>query len=274
MTNSPRTQQNIERLFGWYRRRYANAAALRDLKPPDEGTATFAPEQHVLIGAGLDAMATDWADVFRPELSSEGASAANRLHEFLEQHAEHEAIFQKVAAPMLADWLVDHEEAIAAAVVRRIAGDVRNGIVRYASEDPDFLAFSTHPEFARIDMRPAPGKQKRRPIPVRRFRFGEVLYRDYRCGWVHNLRGSERLAPSDANEGVTWTDYDSRVRYQNISELRRKPGGNDSEWDFVPRRRPVFSIPWLLARYAQAIASFEVQCVREQRDPIPHLRRG
>jgi len=251
--------------FRWYRRRHANVSALSVVQPEgqDRRPGIFLPEQHVLIGSALDAMATDWARVFRPELNTDGAPAGNRMSEFLRANANKTGIFDKVAAPMLADHLQAEGEDQAATVVRKVTGDRRNGIVRFAEEDPAYGWMTAHAEIVALDLnnRLRPRRPRR---ALDRFRYGEVIYADYRCHWSHNLRGSERLAASNHNEMMGCAEeMDHRVRYENVSIMNAQRTG------WTPLRRPVFSLRWLLAIYQEAIDSFERQCVEQRRDPMP-----
>lgn len=261
----------IRIVFGQYRRRLANVSALAGIPEPlDQAprSASFQAEQHVLIGCALDAMAGDWATVVRPDLSGPGQASGNRMQEFLATHANSTGIFNKVAAPMLVDQLVKDGEHDAAHVLREVVHDRRTGIVRFADEDPDYAVISVDPRITALRINATKPNKLKRELPLRRYRFGEVLYADHRCGWAHNFRPSQRLAPSDVNDMMGWGEYDRRVRYQNISSLRGE--GEAVQW--VKLRRPVFSVRWLLDIYNEALHSFEQQCITEQRDLHPLFR--
>lgn len=261
---------NLRMVFGWYRRRLANARALANVPAPeakDARAASYVPEQHVLIGCALDAIAIDWAHVYRQDLTQDGASSANRFSEFLYAHANASGIFSRVAAPMLVDWLKAEGEAQVADKFAYVVGDVRSGIVRNADEDPLFSKLENDPSVTALQLPPSKPNGKPRSLPLRSYRFGEVLYREYRCWWAHNFRGSPKLASSDTNQWMGWRDQDRTVRYQNYSQLREESGAVHQ----ISMRRPVFSMEWLFGIYEQAVDSFEKQCRADRKDPTQYI---
>jgi hypothetical protein len=261
-----KTQWGIESYFGWFRRRHANAVALTGVSPPEHPTAragSFVPEQHVLIGAGIEALATGWARLLKPE-GAEGPAGV-RWSEFLIENANSSGIFSRVSGPMLGDAL-EHAGAISAALlVRQLVLDTdehRGGIVRFADEDPDYATFVARPEVVSLHLPP-----KKRY--VERFRFGEVLYSEYRCHWVHTLAGSDKIARSDFDTFTGQDDESSvRVRYVNWG-VRPADEAHGRRRLLVKERRPLFTLKWLLDIYGEAIDTFERFCVTENRDPMP-----
>jgi len=263
------TQVGIQAFFGWFRRRHANASALTTVPPPEHPTAragSFVPEQHVLIGAGIEALANSWARLFRPNLLLRGRPAGARWSEFLVDNANSSGIFSRVSGPMLGDELEQRGAANEALVVRQLVRDTddhRGGMVRFADEDPDYATFATHPEVTALRL--DPGRRY-----IERFRYGEVLYSEYRCYWAHSLSESDKLARSDFDELTGWDDESSvRVRYVNWG-VRRGPTPPHGEARLlVKERRPLFTLKWLLRIYLEAIDTFERRCVAEESDPMP-----
>lgn len=277
--------------FDGYRRRLLNVRALSTLPaPPGVPTRaqSFEVDQHILIGAGIDAMANDWARVFAPEWNRPGRSSP-RMQEFLRENANSSRIFDRIAGPLLVDALVDAaidvrpEDPVAAdqtlrqaVAVRDVVNDRRSGNVRFAHDDPFYDEFLRDERILALRLD---------EITVRKARFGEVLYKAYRCPWLHEGRPSPLLAPSDVNGFPGWSDLDHVVRYQNIRLISDRPRDEanavNNEYDRDPdddsrnykqpraRRRPAFSLPWLFAVYEEAIESFAERCAAEDRCPLP-----
>jgi hypothetical protein len=252
----------IRAFFRWFRCRLANASAISTLSSPSSepfASTDFLPDQHVLIGSGIDALANAWADAFRPDLAKPGVAGARRWSTFLEENANESGIFGRVSAPLLAERLEEKNppNASAANVVRRVCRDEdHSGRVRFTEEDPAHASLIANDEIAALGIR----------SDIDRSRFGEILYREYRCQWAHRLYSSDRLAPSDYDLKISrWApEYDHRVRYNNVTVMG--PDGSRRH-----RRRLLFSLPWLLRVYEAAIDSFERRCLDERKDPLASL---
>jgi hypothetical protein len=289
VAHNTQVEWGIQAFFGWFRRRHANVAALAQTVPPERANAragSFVPDQHVLIGSGIEALANAWARLFRPDLD-EVPPAGRRWSAFLAENANASGIFNLVAAPLLADELQsDAEQAtararlqgnpkaaadaaeatkltMAAVVVRRLARDTdghRGGVVRFADEDPDYDVLVAHPDIVALQLGPK-GRY------LERFRYGEVLYSEHRCPWVHTLAASEKLAASDHDEYTGWNAESSvRVRYVNWG---LRPSAIEPSRLVAAQRRPLFTVQWLLGIYGSCIDCFERRCVDEHRNPMP-----
>src|SRR5437899_1209640 len=69
----------IRTFFRWFRCRLANVTAISTLAPPSSepfAFTDFLPDQHVLIGSGIDALAKTWAEAGSSRLvrNADGAS--------------------------------------------------------------------------------------------------------------------------------------------------------------------------------------------------------
>jgi hypothetical protein len=254
-----RVSFTIRNFFSWFRQRRANAEALPNHPPPQipNGRPSFVPDQHVLIGAGLDALATAWGETFAPDARRGG----ERWQRFLLETTG-PSLFGRIAAPLLVDALVKDKLVDEAVVVRRVVRDERHsGTVRFPVEsDPMFDDFMAHREIVPLKLDRRWERGSAMYGGVERFRFGEVLYKEYRCHWVHRMYASSALGPSDMDDRIGWADLRNRVRYHNISTIRGDR--------LIPHRRPIFSIPWLLATYDAALDAFEARCLAEHREPV------
>src|SRR5260370_27790505 len=99
-------ERYIRTFFRWFRCRLANVTAIATLAPASSepfAFTDFLPDQHVLIGSGIDALAKTWAEVFRPDVT--GPPAGARWSAFLEDTTNESGVFAKVAAPLLAEEL-------------------------------------------------------------------------------------------------------------------------------------------------------------------------
>ncbi len=88
--------------FNYFRLRYQVAATLPSTfgQQGDELT----PDQHILIGANLDALAKHWAD-----LCNGPSSHQERMAEFLSQHGGHPC-FDRVSGPFLLRYAINHQK--------------------------------------------------------------------------------------------------------------------------------------------------------------------
>ena len=84
---------------------------------------------------------------------------------------------------MLVDQLLKDGERDAARVLREVVHDRRTGIVRFADEDPDYAVISVDPRITSLRISAPNPNGPKRDLPLHRYRFGEVLYGDHRCGW-------------------------------------------------------------------------------------------
>jgi hypothetical protein len=100
-----------------------------------------------------------------------------------------------------------------ALVVRQVVRDERgSGTVRFPDEsDPIFDDFLGDPRIVALHLE---------HCLLEQFRFGEVLYKHYRCHWIHRGYASPLLGPSDMDDRDGRRDLLERVRYWNVSRIR------------------------------------------------------
>lgn len=230
----------IDRFFRWFSGRLANAESLSGLHAADSASPqSYEPEQHVLIGAGLDALAKYWASAFSPGLTK----ASPRMQAFLVENANSTGIWGRVAAPMLRSNAAKRHQTDWVDAVSRAAGAGRS-ITRSYKDDPfrdDLLA---HPDIANSGIPPE---------VVDRYLYGRLLYKEYRCAWVHDFEASDELSSPGGGAAVP--------RYQALTVFAGELENGQH------RLRLVFPLSFLLSTYREAIASFEARCVRENTDP-------
>lgn len=240
----------IDRFFAWYFQRLANLESLTSTTPPapHHHLPTYEPDQHVLIGAGLDSLAKHWARAFPkpPRPSKHGP----RMQAFLVENANSMGIWHRAAAPMLRAAAMKRKQPTWAQAIANAAGCQETyGLVRGYEDDPPLDDLTTHPSI--IEAKVPAGF-------IEEFLHGRVLYREYRCGWLHEFDRSEELAPHGWDGGPP--------RYQNIL----LPSADVSTPEQIRRKhRLVFSLPFLLKVYREAITTFKDRCLRESADPVP-----
>jgi hypothetical protein len=206
--------------FNYYRQRARNVEALEtvSVEAVDIGVdRSFAPDQHVLIAAGLDSLAMHWSKTTRRPRES----PSSRFGEFLCRHGGHPA-FGKCAVPhLLARGAREKRKDLIQKFQGFMQGFAHRRVFNW-SDDPDFVEV--------LSLVDAPDREW-----LQRSRYGELLYREYRCGWLHEFQ-SPTLAP-DYGEAI-------EPQYQNYSR----------------HRRPYFPKVFLLETYQRVVASFEREC--------------
>ena len=238
-------EEDIRYFFGWFRQREANARHLLLSPAPvvtKYASAKFEPDVHVLIAAGLDSLASYWQPTYRPDLSK--APHGRRMGEFLVTHADAD-IFSRVSGPRLRARAAKLLSPDAIALIRKLVGTQETtGTVRHYFDDLPLDSLATNPQLTQL------GATRDWLLPSR---FGEILYKDYRCGWVHDLRHPEELAYGDLGIGR------STPVYENMSVMR------EGQWRKT--HRIFFPTVFLLDTYARAVESFERDCLRDRIDP-------
>lgn len=231
---------DIERFFTFFKRRVQHA---RSLCTPGEKYTPTEPDLHVLVSAGLDALSLYWAKTFRPALTK-NRQEVYRMGEFLVRHGDGR-IFCKCSAPNLLDRAIKENAALVPLVRKYLDDDSESGLVRFWHEDPDF-------EQVVRDFRGAKGAET---AWLQRSRYGELLYREYRCMWVHQFQWSLKLAdPYDPDE--------PEPRYQNKYVL-------DSKREAMCHvQLPMFSRAFILNTYEAVVTSFENECVASGTAPV------
>lgn len=239
-----RVQYNIDRFFRWFRHRHENIKALNVASPPkvDDKPTSFVPEQYVLIGSVLDAMANHWDASFRPN-PPKAPPHADRLQDFLHTMANSTGIFDRVSGPLLRKAVQQQLPASYPAVEQAVGSFESTGAVRGWEHDLAYVTLLGNPSLAE------PKLQKL----IRDHRFGALLYRLIRCQWVHELMESP---------DVGHPSHDSRIRYENTHKLSDTVGWKLTHPLILPVDR-------LLEFEEEAINSFEHACVAQRIDPTP-----
>ncbi|GEM_PF-3992717 len=199
------------------------------------------PEWQVLVCAGLDSLARHWAATLRPELKSH---AASRMGEFLTAHGPRD-VFGRVSAPHLLHRAIGEKKLIRLrpAIRRYLGQEGSPGAVRTWKDDPTLAII-----LADKDIGPKCEEW------VKKSRYGEVLYHELRCTWLHEFRKSDVVADPYDHEA-------DAPRYQNFtSMLDGKP-----YW----RQRLMFPVKFLTRAYGESVKSFERACIDARVAPTP-----
>jgi len=237
-TTSERLNHDITAFFGYFGTRADNVEQL-------EGKGPFAPDQHVLIAAGLDALAGYWGRLYAPSIKS----GAERMSQFLLTHSNR-AIIGKCSGPDAMRRAVAQQKPWASVLATAVGHRPFGGLVRSWRDDPDCdaLCGARAVLAAGIDA-----------TWLRRSSYGEILYRKYRCAWVHELEGSSDLSYFD-------DDLSAEPQYQN--KVIARPC-HPAHVPVPVDQRLILTKRFLMSVYRQAIASFEKACRDDGRSPLP-----
>ena len=239
-----RVAAEIAWFSNFYKRRAANVARLAaaPAEPLTDFEGSLQPELHILVCAGLDSLARHWAATFKPALNGKG-QAGRRMGEFLVEHGSSE-VLARVSAPNLLYRAIGKEPTLVPVIRRYLGQEGSRGSVRTWEHDPKFSEIADDPDVGagRVEW-------------IRKSRYGEVLYRELRCMWLHELRGSNVLAePYDLEADAP--------RYQNLVTL-------DGKRTVKTEQRLMFPVPFLTRTYAAAVASFQRACIAARVAPRP-----
>lgn len=235
--------------FPYFRDRAANARALADSEDPTlPGPKKYLPEAMTLATAGLDQLAAHWSRVFQVKGSKGAIAHHERMARFLEAHGS-AWIWDRVAVPHL---------------FRGAASEKRPDLVAMIEKLPD--------------CRTSPGAERSFEKDVKwseacrllgnshgaafdegwfgRFRYGSILYYEYRNAWVHVGEGPGTMTPMwESQKG-------DRPWYANYAT-----GGKSLGDDPFTKRVLMFPPTVILDTFVRAIDSFEVLCTRDGVDP-------
>lgn len=227
--------QAIRWYFDFFRTRHAVATGLA----PQQRVADheLSPDQHVLVGAGLDALSSRWGALRHP-----GKQLLHqwRMAEFLEEHGGHPC-FSRVAGPYLVRHAARKKTAKRKATPsfsQDWVGASRAAVGKFPSRGQMYL-WSQDRLLSDVEARLRTANAGVPTDWASMFRYGGVLYKEHRCAWVHDL-----------NEG----------------DLSDRPMSSLTEPHYEARngkRVLVFEGSFLLGVYGHAINSFEAWCLRQ-----------
>lgn len=229
----------IRHFFGYFRKR---VDVIETMTSAD--VESLSPDQCVLIGTVIEALSSYWAKAYESALTAPGARAGRRWQRFLCTFGD-AAIFDRVCGPDLRRRA--HEKnmsALVEAARKACKDDDLDDLVRTWRDEPSVSELLVHNEIV------ASGASEEF---LRKSTYGEVLYREFRCAWAHELREgdlSTRAFSSDKR-------YDE-PHYENWIE--RGP--------FETTRIPVFPRVFLLGTLRRIIDGFEARCVTDDRSPV------
>jgi hypothetical protein len=241
-------RQAREWFFNFYGQRIRNAEHIVTVAAPPgrpDVVPSYYAEQHLLIAAGLESLAYHWAVTSGREFPHD----RERFSSFLRLHGGH-GCFQKCSLPYLLERAESELEVTApaqqesirhkiAALRGHLGSASAGGRVRRWTDDPDFSVLEADPAF--------PDKTS-----LHLGRYGDMLYKEYRCSWVHEFQGSPKVRP----------DYDSQrpePRYENVTTIREDPSGA-APTTRTHAIRLVFSSKFLLDVYHHALERFRQEC--------------
>lgn len=229
MTTQP---TNDAWFFRYYLQRLANLQRLAEVRPATvaDFPGSFDPDRLILAVAGLDSLAYHWDRVYGAGTRSHG----ERLGEFLVEHGD-ATVFAKCSMPeLLTRALADRRQTLVDALVRVPNATNPPATQRRWQEDPtlrDLLATSAIA--GAVD-----------PDWVRRSRYGEILYKKFRCSWVHEFDGPGTGPP-------LFDVSPDEPRYDNRNG----------------ERELIFPLSFLLKTYETAIESFAAKCRADGKTP-------
>lgn len=164
---------SIQGFIDYFRRRVAVA---RSLGGGGEETG-FTPDQAVLVAACFDSLARHWAVNFRPEVVS---PARRRMFEFLVQFGDAN-IFSRVSGPALLDMAVDRGRPDLVPAIRTVFREEPHDTgIKSWREDPVLESVVHHPTLLAAGVEAG---------WLERSTYGELLYVDFRCSWLHEYAG-------------------------------------------------------------------------------------
>ncbi len=232
---------DIKLFFDYFRKRHKVAATL----PATFGQIgdEMTPDQHILVGAGLDALAMHWANLCKgPSQHQE------RMAEFLSTHGGHEC-FDRVAGPYLFRHAVNYAK-------KKKKTDHKTNYNSWIKHIEQAIGIKpTGAEFCYCDkditLKEIQSILKKTDVPpqwAKSYLYGGMIYKGYRCSWVH-----------ESDEGLITTRTFS-------NDLTSNPHYESQE----SQRILVFPGRFLLNTYEKAINSFESYCQKNNVVPASH----
>jgi hypothetical protein len=191
------------------------------------GSLPAGPDQHILVAACLDALAKYWASAFQQKF----VSHQHRMAEFLALHGGHPAL-QRVATPYFERW-VRHNRPTTS--------------IGHWLPQPTALVvtWEKDPTIDVLQQRLLPHSLP--PDWFQRWRYGGVIYKEHRCGWIHDAQAGD--APDTSFSSYSDTDTPHYAAFNN-------------------KRILVLTSSFLMKMLEHAIASFEETCRLSGKNPI------
>ena len=222
--------------FRFYRQRLSNLRQLDTVTavPVSGFPGSFLPDRFILAVAGLESLAGHWSRFYKGKKCSGG----ERLALFLLEHGDAE-IFGRCSIPSL--WSRAARDKNADSIVRALSQSrwtrSRRGTLRRWQEDPLFQEVASDPAIRKsgIDT-----------DWIRLSRYGEILYSEFRCSWVHEFDGPMTEA--------IFQVADDEPRYQTWAKI---PSSDKSSHELV------FPLAFLVRTYAAVLDSFSAKCARD-----------
>jgi hypothetical protein len=233
---TPDEADRIRRFFEVFRWRIKALEEIHSAHP----NGRMASELAILWSAGIDALANFWGELYAPQFRRDHRQ---RMGAFLAEHGG-SLIFRRVVAPLLLDRARNEARPWRGALSAILAIDLDCGWVREAKEDPLLDALLHDP---RVQQAKIP------PEWLRAGRYGEVIYTEIRCMWVHESGGSPMLGSPDHHR--IFPDM-LEPHYSNLTDT----DGHRRKELFVP-------FAFRLATYKHAVASFEGRCLADGKLP-------
>lgn len=236
-----RHERAIRRGFDYFRERHQTIERLGEGRHVTDG---LDPDQSVILATTLDALAQYWAGAWRPELNDKYAPKGVRMHEFLMEHGRRE-IFERVSGPHLVRRAQKKDRRALVPEVLRVYGDDGwDDRIRSWRDDLTLTELLGDPGVA------AAGGDTRF---IEKSLYGHLLYRDFRCSWVHEMMpGDVHTRPFASSDGADEPHYGNEIA---------------RGWLHI-ERRPTFPAVFLLDTLVTAIDRFEARCLADDRNPF------
>lgn len=234
------SEHNTRYFFDYFRRRLETIRGMEDPSDPQRG---MTPDQSVLLATSVDALAKFWAELYSPALNAPGR-ARRRMYEFLIVHGRRD-IFEQVSGPDLRRRALKKGQMGWIHVFRKLyADDDFDTLVRRWARDLPLAALVRDAGVAGSGMTEE---------WIRQSTYGEMLYTQFRCAWVHELAAGEiesRPFLWPGCEGIDEPHYANSIR-----------------GPFHVNRYLVFPKQLLLTTLSVGIERFERSCLRDGKIP-------
>jgi hypothetical protein len=233
---SPWHDDEVKHFFTYFRSRTSTIERLAS-EPK-----TF-PDASILLAACLDALANYWAGAFGLSFGRD----MRRFGEFLQEFGPTE--FERVSGPHLSE----RARAISPATqfssaVASIVPEGPSSLVRTWQKDP------TLADLAASTLMQVPPPKEGAVEWLKDSRYGERVYKLYRCNWIHEA----------AESPETGRDVFDRLRdepgYQNLFD----PTCSNSQ-----RRKLILPHAFLARTFAVTLNNFEMECRNQRINPMP-----